>query len=620
MTPSPPARRSGLLLAARLAAGAAPVACVLYGVLSLASGLLTVVAAWLTRSVLDNLGPDAGMSALLAPALGLTLVGAVAALLPHVCRYLSAEVDRRTALRADARLFTKAAAFPGLSRFEDPDFLDRLRLARQGGGRVPAQVMNAALGLARSAITVTGFLGSLLVLNPVLTVLVAAAGVPTLCAEIALSRRRAGVAWRIGPTERREWFYGGLLTDAEAAKEVRLFAIGGFLRDRMLAERRTADAARRAVDRREVAVQSGLGLLAALMTGGSLLWAVRETYRGELSAGDVTLLVAAIAGTQSAFAALAHEAARAGESLLIFGHYRYVIEAPPDLELAPDPRPLPALRRGIELRDVWFRYSERHPWVLKGVDLTIPHGSCTALVGLNGAGKTTLVKLLCRFYDPTRGVILWDGVDLREVDPAELRDRITAVFQDFVQYDLTAAENIALGDLGALDDEERIVSAARRAGAHDTLQELPKGYQTPLTRSFFMEKDKDDPESGVLLSGGQSQRLALARAFLRGTRDLMILDEPSARLDAEAESEIHASITRHRRGRTSVLISHRMGSLRNADVIVVLSGGRIVERGDHARLLAVGGEYARLFALQATGYLPDVAGPSEGAALTEVTP
>ncbi|WP_381561476.1 ABC transporter ATP-binding protein [Streptomyces eurythermus] len=620
MSPSVPARRSGLLLAATLAAGAAPVACLLYGVLSLAAGLLTVAAAWLTRSVLDNLGSEAGMSALLAPALGLTLVGAVAALLPHVCRYLSAEVDRRTALRADALLFTKAAGFPGLSRFEDPDFLDRLRLARQGGGRVPAQVMNAALGLARSAITVTGFLGSLLVLNPVLTVLVAVAGVPTLCAEIALSRRRAGMAWRVGATERREWFYSGLLADAEAAKEVRLFAIGGFLRDRMLAERRTADAARRAVDRREVAVQSGLGLLAALMTGGSLLWAVRETYRGELSAGDVTLLVAAIAGTQSAFAALAHEAARAGESLLIFGHYRHVIDAPPDLVLAPDPRPLPALRRGIELRDVWFRYSERHPWVLKGVDLTIPHGGSTALVGLNGAGKTTLVKLLCRFYDPTRGAILWDGVDLREVDPAELRDRITAVFQDFVQYDLTAAENIALGDLGALDDEERIMSAARRAGAHDTLRELPKGYQTPLTRSFFMEEDKDDPESGVLLSGGQSQRLALARAFLRGTRDLMILDEPSARLDAEAESEIHASITRHRRGRTSVLISHRMGSLRNADVIVVLSGGRVIERGDHARLLAAGGEYARLFALQATGYLPDAAGPSEGAPLTEVSP
>ncbi|MEV5549870.1 ABC transporter ATP-binding protein [Streptomyces sp. NPDC052309] len=620
MSPSAPARRGGLLLAATLAAGAAPVACVLYGVLSLAAGLLTVAAAWLTKSVLDNLGSDAGMSALLVPALGLTLVGVVAALLPHVCRYLSAEVDRRTALRADARLFTKAAGFPGLSRFEDPDFLDRLQLARQGGGRVPAQVMNAALGLLRSAITITGFLGSLLVLNPVLTLLVAAAGVPTLCAEIALARRRAGVAWRVGATERREWFYAGLLADAEAAKEVRLFAIGGFLRDRMLAERRTADAARRAVDRREVAVQSGLGLLAALMTGGSLLWAVRETYRGELSAGDVTLLVAAIAGTQSAFAALAHEAARAGESLLVFGHYRYVIEAPPDLVLAPDPRPLPALRRGIELRDVWFRYSDRHPWVLRGVNLTIPHGSSTALVGLNGSGKTTLVKLLCRFYDPTRGAILWDGVDLREVDPAALRDRITAVFQDFVQYDLTAAENIALGDLGALDDQEQIVSAARRAGAHDTLEELPKGYRTPLTRTFFMEGDKDDPESGVLLSGGQSQRLALARAFLRGTRDLMILDEPSARLDAEAEYEIHTAIARHRRGRTSLLISHRMGSLRNADVIVVLSGGRIVERGDHARLLAGGGEYARLFALQATGYLPDAAGPSEGAALTEMSP
>ncbi|MFH8619337.1 ABC transporter ATP-binding protein [Streptomyces sp. NPDC017979] len=620
MNPPVPASRGGLRLAVSLAFGAAPVACVLFSVLSLAAGLLTVVTAWLTKSVLDNLGSDAGMSALLAPGIGLVAVGTAAALLPHLCRYLSAEVNRRTALRADARLFTKAAGFPGLSRFEDPKFLDRLQLARQGGGHVPALVLNAALGLARSAITVTGFLGSLLVLNPVLAVLVAAAGVPTLCAEIALARRRAGVAWRVGPVERREWFYAGLLADADTAKEVRLFAIGDFLRDRMLTERGTVNAARRAVDRREVSVQSGLGLLASLITGGSLLWAVYAASRGQLSAGDVTLLVAAIAGTQSAFAGLAHEAALAKESLLNFGHYQYVLDAPPDLVLAPEPRSLPVLRRGIELRDVWFRYSEQHPWVLKGVNLTIPRGSSIGLVGLNGAGKTTLVKLLCRFYDPTRGAILWDGVDLREVDPVELRDRITAVFQDFVQYDLTAAENIALGDLGALDDEEQIVSAARRAGAHDTLEALPKGYQTPLTRTFFMEADKDDPESGVLLSGGQSQRLALARAFLRGTRDLMILDEPSARLDAEAEYEIHTSITRHRRGRTSVLISHRMGSLRHADVIVVLSDGCIVEHGDHARLLAVGGEYARLFAIQAAGYLPDADGPSEGTTLTEVSP
>ncbi|MFI1583951.1 ABC transporter ATP-binding protein [Embleya sp. NPDC020630] len=620
MNPPVPARRGGLRLAVSLALGAAPVACVLLGALTLATGLLTVATAWLTKSVLDNLGSDQGTSALLAPGVGLVAVGTAAALVPHVCHYLSAEVNRRTALRADARLFAKAAGFPGLSRFEDPKFLDRLQLARRGGGHIPAQVLNAALGLARSAITVAGFLGSLLVLNPLLAVLVAVAGVPTLCAELALARRRANVAWHVGPRERREWFYSSLLVDADAAKEVRLFAIGDFLRGRMLTERRTANAARRAVDRREVAVQSFLGLLASLISGGSLLWAVFAASRGRLSAGDVTLLVAAIAGTQSSFAALAQEAARANESLLNFSHYQYVMDAPPDLALAPKPRPLPALRRGIELRDVWFRYSEQHPWVLKGVDLTIPHGSSVALVGLNGAGKTTLVKLLCRFYDPTRGAILWDGVDLREVDPARLRDRITAVFQDFVQYDLTAAENIALGELDALDDEEQIVAAARRAGAHDTLEALPEGYRTPLTRTFFMEADKDDPESGVLLSGGQSQRLALARAFLRGTRDLMILDEPSARLDAEAEYAIHTSITRYRRGRTSVLISHRMGSLRNADVIVVLSEGRVVERGDHARLLALGGEYARLFAIQAAGYLPDAVEPPEGTALTQVSP
>ncbi|WP_279582148.1 ABC transporter ATP-binding protein [Fodinicola feengrottensis] len=242
---------------------------------------------------------------------------------------------------------------------------------------------------------------------------------------------------------------------------------------------------------------------------------------------------------------------------------------------------------------------------MRGVNLFIPRGNSLALVGLNGAGKSTLVKLLCRFYDPVEGEIRWDGVDIREVDPAELRRRIGAVFQDYMHYDLTAAENIALGDLGALQDRPRLEAAARKAGIHQKLSELPHGYDTMLSRMFFTESDKDDPESGVVLSGGQQQRLALARAIVRDRCDLMILDEPAAGLDAEAEHEIHASLGAHRAGKTSLLISHRLGAVRDADHIVVLAGGAVAEQGDHATLLAAGGGYARLFTLQAAGYQAD---------------
>lgn len=403
-------------------------------------------------------------------------------------------------------------------------------------------------------------------------------------------------------------FYATLLTGLRAAQEVRLYGLGSFFRARMVRELCAVNAAERRVDRREVGVQGLLAVLSAGIAGCGLVWVVQSAAAGTVSIGDVAVFVAAVAGVQSALTAGVDQAAQIHQALLLFEHYMAVATVPADLPVPASPEPVPELRHGIELRDVWFRYSEEHPWVLRGVTLTIPAGAAVALVGRNGAGKSTLVKLLCRLYDPVRGSIRWDGVDLQELDPDALRGRIGVVLQDYMAYDLTAAENIGLGDLTAMDDRPRLRAAARRAGADDTVTALPHGYDTMLSRIFGGSPDRDDPSAGVLLSGGQWQRLALARAFLRDQRDLLILDEPSSGLDAEAEHDLHSRLRTHRAGRTSVLISHRLGTVRDADLIVVLDDGQIAEQGDHAGLVAGGGTYARLYGLQSRGYLQEVPG------------
>jgi len=582
---------------------------------TLLQAVAPVTATWLTKLVLDEIAaPGSDTGGLLLLGGGLALAGAATLLLPAAAQYLNSEIQRRVGLLSQDELFAAVERFVGLARFENPAFLDRLRLAQQSGGQTPAMVVAGVFTLGSGTVTVLGYLGSLVVVSPWMALAVLLSAVPVLIAELRLSRRRAALMWRIGPVERREIFFRELLADVRAAKELRLFGISAYLRERMTRERRTANAEHRRMDRRQLAVQSGLGLFSAAVAGAGLVWVVLAAAEGRLTVGDISLFVGAVTGVQSALVQLVREVSLAHQQLLMFDHYLQVVGSEPDLPVAARPRPVPPLRRGIEFRDVWFRYSPEHPWTLRGVDLVIPHGRSVALVGRNGAGKSTLVKLLCRMYDPERGAVLWDGVDLREMDPAELRRRIGAVFQDYMEYDLTARENIGLGDVARLraGDDAAVRAAAERAGAHAIVAGLPRGYDTLLTRMFF---DGDqDAESGVPLSGGQWQRVALARAYLRGERDLLILDEPSSGLDAEAEYEIHTGLREHRRGRTSLLISHRLGAVRDADRIVVLEEGRVVESGDHAELMAAGGVYARLFGMQARGYQEAAALPGLGEA------
>jgi ATP-binding cassette subfamily B protein len=473
--------------------------------------------------------------------------------------------------------------------------------------------MTSVTGVIQSTLTVTGFLAALAAFSPVMALVVVAAMIPGIFAETSIAGRRAAMLRGISHAERRQYFYANLLTSYAAAKELRLFGLGVFFRGRMLDELRIIHQAGERVDRRQAVAYTALAALGAAVAGAGLWWAVSAATRGRLSVGDVSMFVAALAAASTALSTIVSNAAIGYQAVLTFRSYTEIVTEGPDLALPADPVPARPLRSGIEFDDVWFRYGPHCPWALRGVSLVIPHGQATALVGRNGAGKSTMVKLACRFYDPDRGRILWDGVDLRDMDLAALRDRISVVFQDYMSYELSARENIAVGDLTRAGDHESLTAAARHANIHDTLATLPKGYDTLLTRTYFDLADKEDPQTGVLLSGGQWQRVALARSLLRAGRDVVILDEPSSGLDAEAEHEIHASLRAHRGGSTAILISHRLNAVRDADSIVVLDDGIVVEEGDHDALMAHGGRYARMFSLQARGFADRVPDAMHGA-------
>jgi ATP-binding cassette, subfamily B, bacterial len=591
-------------------------------VLAFSGGSIPTLTAWLQREVLDDLvspGPAVGAHAspaspalhqaavgevvLLAGILG--GVGVVFAITQYGQTFVQSELHRRLSLLIRDRMFQAINTFPGMSRFESPVFADKVQVVQQLCNTATSSLVSGVLQAAQSLVTMTGMLGMLEVINPLLAAIVAGSAVPAIAAQISNGRRRARLEWQRSPAVRRTLFYGSLLSDRNGAKEARLFGLGDFLRGRMVRELRSVNAGQRVLDLRVLRIEGSLSLLTAAITAAGTVWVVREVVAGRMSVGDVSLFAMASVGVQSAISGMVSRLSDVFRSLLLFGHYVDIVTMGPDLSLALSPRQLPALRHGVEVRDVWFRYDDRHPWVLRGVSMFIPFGHSVALIGLNGAGKSTLVKLICRLYDPVRGSILWDGTDIREVTPEDLRSRIGTVFQDYMAYDLTAAENVGIGDLDRLNDMQRIREAAARAGVHDKIASLPRGYQTLLSRIFFDSKDKEDPQTGVILSGGQWQRLAVARGLMRADRDLLILDEPSSGMDAEAEHALHRRLSAVREGKTSLLISHRLGSVRDADEIYVLSAGHIAESGTHATLMAAQGEYHRLFTLQATGYQAD---------------
>ena len=493
--------------------------------------------------------------------------------------------------RTSVRLMEHAASLD-MFHFEDSTFYDKLERARQQTtGRTV--LMSQMLSQLQDSITM-GFLAvGLIAFNPWLIVLLFVALVPAFLGEAHFNAKTYSFMRKWTP-ERRELDvlrYTG--ASDETAKEVKIFGLSQFLTGRY---RELSD--RFYQTNRSIAIKRAAwgGALATIGNAGyyaAYLVIILKTVNGQVSLGDLTFLAGSFSRLQSLLQGILMRFSTMAEGALYLQDLFDFFQLKPHVQSPPRPRPFPQpIQRGFTFEDVGFAYANSDRWANRHLSFTLQVGEKLALVGENGAGKTTLVKLLARLYDPTEGRILLDGHDLREYELGDLRREIGIIFQDFVHYHMSAADNIAVGRIDARDDASRIEQAAERSLANAVIDKLPNRYEQILGKRFA---------TGVDLSFGEWQKVALARAYMRDAQ-LLILDEPTASLDARAEHEVFQRFSDLTKGKTAVLISHRFSTVRMADRIIVLDNGEILEAGTHEELLARNGHYAELFNLQAKGY------------------
>jgi ATP-binding cassette subfamily B protein len=576
-------------------------------VLRLARGLLPVATLYIGKLIIDEVVlltqlPDApatlhewlasGRLDRIGWLLGLEFVVAVSSdVLGRIISLLDSLLSERFSNTTSLRLMEHAATLD-LEDFEDSELQDRLeRARRQAAGRM--SLMGQLFGQAQDVVTILSFGAGLFLYAPWLIVLLAIALIPAFLGEAHFNAQSYSLNYA-RTAERRELDYVRQTgASVETAKEVKIFGLHAFLIERYRTLSESFFAANRRIAIRRAgwgSVLAALGTVAYYVAYAYIVW---RTLHGDFSIGDLTFLAGSFRRLRNLLEDLLMGFSQvAGQALYLDDLFSF-FEIRPEIVSPADALPVPRpIARGFRFDNVGFRYPGADRWAVRHLSFELKAGEVLALVGENGAGKTTLVKLLARLYDPDEGRILLDGRDLRDYDLFALRADIGVIFQDFVRYHLTAAENIAVGRIDARADRARIVAAAEASLADEVIRKLPQGYDQVIGKRF---------RTGVDLSGGEWQKIAIARAYMRDAQ-VLILDEPTAALDARSEFEVFQRFKELCRGRTAVLISHRFSSVRMADRIVVLADGEVEAVGTHDELLAAGGRYAELFELQAAGY------------------
>jgi ATP-binding cassette, subfamily B, bacterial len=478
-----------------------------------------------------------------------------------------------------------------LTHFEDSEFYDKMSQARSQASSRPLSLITRTFGLCQSALTLLTFSGLLWQFSGWAVLVLIMAAIPSFIAETRFAEHAFRLfRWR-SPETRQQHYLETLLAREDYAKEVQLYQLGGILLQRY------RDIFHRLYkDDRNLTIKKGvwgylLGLLSTIAFYGAYAWIVMATIGGTISLGEMTMYLMVFRQGQSTFAsALTSIGGMYEDNLYLANLYEFLEQPMPQNQGRITQG---KTNDGIRFEHVSFSYPGSQKSVLNDISLHLPLGEKLAIVGENGSGKTTLIKLLTNLYTPTSGRILLDGVDLRDWDIDILRQRIGVIFQNFVQYQFTVGENVGVGDVSHLADRQEWEIAAQKGMATPFIETLPEKFDTQLGKWF---------KGGQELSGGQWQKIALARAFMRSNADILILDEPTAAMDAEAEMNIFNHFRSLTQSKMVVLISHRFSTVRMADKIIVMANGAIIEQGSHEQLIAADGRYAHLFSLQAAGY------------------
>lgn len=580
---------------------ASPGLAVLLGALTLVAAVLPAAIAYVGKLIVDGVvaaaqgGDEAQRHAVLKLVgwefglmLGSTLVDRSLALTRELLRANLGNL-------LNERILQKALQLE-LRHFEDSSTYDKMQNARREANSRPLSLVMQAFSIARNTVTLSTYAVLLVSLSPWSVGVLVLASIPAFIAEARLAAAGFRLySWR-APEGRKLNYLEWILTRDNHVKEVKLFGLGPLVLGRYRSLFQKFFREDRALAQRRMGWGLGLGVLSLGAFYGCYAFMAGKAASGGISVGDMVLYLSVFRQGQAAFQGILTSIGSMYEDALFMSNLFSYLDIPARAEV---PRVLPAKSppRGrtnaIELRDVSFRYAGKEAWALRGVNLTLRPGEKLALVGENGAGKSTLVKLLLRLYEPTEGSILYGGVDVRDMDVEDLRSRFGAVFQDFVRYQFNVAENIGLGHVASLENRDRIVRAADLGGASPVIAALPQQYDTMLGGWF---------EKGQELSAGQWQKLAVARAFMREDAEVLILDEPTASIDAEAEHALFERFQALAADRIAIVISHRFSTVRMADQIAVLHNGQVEELGSHDALMAKDGRYAHLFHLQARGY------------------